>query len=546
MLSKATPDTSLVSVIVTCYNHARFLARAIGSIQSQNYKNIEIIVVDDGSTDETADVALKFPDVRYVYKPNQGLSAARNTGAANSAGDFIVFLDADDWLLPAAIATNVQFLQQNPEAAFVSGGHIIIYKDKDFINNPSKVVNENHYCHFLEGNYVQMHATVMYRRRIFDEFEFDVSLKACEDYDLYLKVSRKYPVIHHTKLLAAYYIHDQNMSGNIPKMLESSLAALGRQKESLKTAEEEKYFRNGLDAWKKWYCRLIFEKLLFAVETNKKLDNSAEIETLRKYRKFLFLQYLILKKLLPKKSFIQRNVPNAILRAFHKIGVHDGFVPAQGKINFGDFYRTKPFNNAFGYTRGGPVDRYYIENFLEKNSDYIRGKTLEIGDNEYTRRFGGEKVTESDILHIDDKNPNATIIGDLSDAPHIADNSFDCIILTQTLHLIYEYKAALETCYRILKPGGALLLTVPGISHIDQGDWKKYWLWSFTDNSISRMLSEIFPPENVFVESFGNVLVATAFLYGIGLPEIKNEQMDYNDPHYQVIICAAAVKSNKC
>ncbi len=544
MLTKTTSDPFPVSVIVTCYNHAQFLTRAIESILNQNYKNIEIIVVDDGSTDETANIALKFSNVKYVYQSNQGLSAARNTGVKNSTGDYVVFLDADDWLLPPeALSTNLKFFKENPKAAFVSGGHIIVYKDKDFIHNPTRIIKENHYCHFLQGNYVQMHATVMYRKRIFDEFEFDVSLKACEDYDLFLKISRKYPVIHHTKLIAAYYIHDQNMSGNIPKMLESSLAVLNRQKDLLKSNEEEKYFRNGLESWEKWYCRLIFEKLLFPTEADKNIDNSAEIDTLRKYRKFLFVQYMVLRRLMPKKSFIQRNVPDFIFRAFYKIGILDNFIPARGKIKFGDFYRTKPFNNDFGYPRGGPVDRYYIENFLEKHADYVRGKVLEIGDNEYTLRFGGEKVTKSEILHIDDKNPKATIIGDLSRAPQIPDDTFDCIILTQTLHLIYEYKEALETCFRILKPSGALLLTVPGISHIDQGDWKKYWLWSFTDNSISRMLSEIFSTENVFVESFGNVLVATAFLYGIGLPEIKNEQMDYRDPHYQVIICAFAVKS---
>jgi len=242
------------------------------------------------------------------------------------------------------------------------------------------------------------------------------------------------------------------------------------------------------------------------------------------------------------KSFIEKIVPSSALRGLYKAGIYKSFAPSFGKIKWGDLNRTTPFNNVFGYSRGGPVDRYYIENFLQQQADSIRGRVLEVADNEYTLQFGGSKVTQSDILHIDDKNPEATIIGDLSNAPHIENDSFDCIILTQTLHLIYSYKEALETCYRILKPGGTLLLTVPGISHIDQGGWKKYWLWSFTDNSILRMLSEIFPSENVFVEPFGNVLVATAFLYGIGLPEIKKEQMDCNDPHYQVIICASAVK----
>jgi SAM-dependent methyltransferase len=217
-------------------------------------------------------------------------------------------------------------------------------------------------------------------------------------------------------------------------------------------------------------------------------------------------------------------------------------IPSIGNIRLGDLNRTTPFSTQFGYDRGGPVDRYYIENFLEQNKGSIKGRVLEIGDNEYTLRFGGEQIEQSDILHVDEKNDKATFVGDLSDAPHLPDNSFDCIVLTQTLHLIYHHQKALQTCYRILKPGGTLLLTVPGISHIDQGEWKDIWLWAFTQSSINRMLSEVFPKENIETQVHGNVLVATAFLYGMGLPELKKSQMDETDPHYQVIITASAKK----
>jgi SAM-dependent methyltransferase len=189
------------------------------------------------------------------------------------------------------------------------------------------------------------------------------------------------------------------------------------------------------------------------------------------------------------------------------------------------------------------VDRYYIENFLSENSALIKGTVLEIGDNEYTLKFGKSAITKSDILHIDPSNSKATIIGDLSDAPQIADNTYDCIILTQTLHLIYNYKGALETCYRVLKPNGVLLMTVPGITHIDQGEWKNNWLWAFTGASVKRMLGEVFPAP-AEIDTFGNVFIASAFLYGLGVNEVKKKQLDYNDPHYQVIITAKATKTN--
>src|SRR5689334_18886634 len=112
-----------VSVVITCFNQGRFLADAIRSVQRQTYRNIEILVVDDGSTDNTRDVALSFADARYVYQPNAGLSAARNKGIKKSRGAFLVFLDADDWLYPEAIAINLDYLTKNPEWAFVSGWH---------------------------------------------------------------------------------------------------------------------------------------------------------------------------------------------------------------------------------------------------------------------------------------------------------------------------------------------------------------------------------------------------------------------------------------
>jgi SAM-dependent methyltransferase len=197
---------------------------------------------------------------------------------------------------------------------------------------------------------------------------------------------------------------------------------------------------------------------------------------------------------------------------------------------------------VFGYDRGGPVDRFYIERFLELNAQVIGKRVLEIGDNSYTMRFGKDRITKSDVLHIDPSNKNATYIGDLGDASQIEDNIFDCIILTQTLHLIYNYNASLRTCYRILRPGGTLLLTVPGISPIDKDEWKDTWFWSFNSNSVDKMLKEVFEDHKVEIAAFGNVFVATAFLYGMGISEVTNEQLQYCDDRYQVIITAKATK----
>lgn len=542
MLSKPAKEFPLVTVIITCYNQGQCLKTAIESVLGQNYESVETIVIDDGSTDNTMQIAKDYPNVKYIYQSNQGLSSARNTGVDCSSGEYIVFLDADDWLLADAISINSKYLKQNHEAAFVSGGYITVNNRGQIIGRRATKVENNHYCHLLQKNYIGMHAAVMYRRWIFETFRFDVLLKACEDYDLFLKVSRKNPISHHTEFIAAYHIHEQNMSGDVPMMLEFVLLVLNRQREFIANSEEEKCFESGLDYWKNYYCTEAFKKLCSAQNSDRNIDPAKELDMLWKFRRFLYLKYFVLKPAMSFKSFIRRNIPDFILRGLHRARIYKDFVPGLGEINMGDLNRVTPFNTVFGYNRGGPVDRYYIENFLRRQAHNIKGRVLEIGDNEYTLQFGGSKVTQSDILHVNEKNSKATFIGDLSNIPQLPADSFDCIVLTQTLHLIYSYREALDTCYRVLKPGGTLLMTVPGISHIDQGEWKEHWFWSFTDNSISRILSEIFPAENVSVESFGNILVATAFLYGIGLPELKKEQIEYNDAHYQVIICASAVK----
>jgi SAM-dependent methyltransferase len=236
---------------------------------------------------------------------------------------------------------------------------------------------------------------------------------------------------------------------------------------------------------------------------------------------------------------------NGVLGIFNPTKNAKKSVPKLGRIDFGDFFTTKPFSKEFGYDRGGPVDRYYIENFLLEESPCIKGTVLEIGDNEYTMKFGGEKVIKSDILHVHADNPKATFVGDLADAPNLPDNHFDCIVLTQTLHLIYDFKAALKTCHRVLKPGGVLLLTVPGITHIDRGEWRETWFWAFTQKSMSKLISETFPKGKAEIKALGNVFASTSFLYGVGLPEVPKKMLDVQDPHYQVIITAKATKETE-
>jgi peptidoglycan/xylan/chitin deacetylase (PgdA/CDA1 family)/SAM-dependent methyltransferase len=183
-----------------------------------------------------------------------------------------------------------------------------------------------------------------------------------------------------------------------------------------------------------------------------------------------------------------------------------------------------------------------VEGFLARHAGLVRGRVLEIQDDTYTRRFGGERVATSDVLSLEEGNPNATIISDLTHADHIPSDGFDCVILTQTLHLIYDTRAALKTLYRILKPGGILLATMPGISQAARTRSSSQGYWGSTILSARRLFEEAFPAENIAVETHGNALAATAFLHGLGAEELRREELDFRDPDYQVVITIMATK----
>lgn len=214
-----------------------------------------------------------------------------------------------------------------------------------------------------------------------------------------------------------------------------------------------------------------------------------------------------------------------------------------GAVDFGGLRRLTPVSRVFGLDRGLPIDRYYIDQFVAEHATDIRGRVLEIGDDSYTRRFGDGRVVWCDVLHVLGGNPSATIVADLTRAG-IASNSFDCIILTQTLQMIYDVRAALEHLHRILKPYGVLLVTANGISRIARREgidpWGEYW--RFTAQSARRLFHEVFSPSNVEIEVRGNVLSAICSLMGLSAEELTAEELDCTDLDYEVLIAIRAVK----
>jgi SAM-dependent methyltransferase len=212
-------------------------------------------------------------------------------------------------------------------------------------------------------------------------------------------------------------------------------------------------------------------------------------------------------------------------------------------INFLDYNRVTPVSPIFGLDRGTPIDRYYIERFLESQSHLFKGRTLEIGDSTYSKRFGDGRVGAFEVLNVTSSNPETTIVGDLTDMATLPNEIIDCFICTQTFNFIFDVKKALVGAHHLLKPGGVMLATVAGISQISRFDmdrWGDYW--RFTTASVYKLLEPIFSGE-VEIVSFGNVLAATAFLQGVTVEDLpKVSLLDFHDPDYQMLIGIIARK----
>jgi len=218
--------------------------------------------------------------------------------------------------------------------------------------------------------------------------------------------------------------------------------------------------------------------------------------------------------------------------------------PPAGTVRFGSFRRLTPISPIFAIDRGFPIERYYIEQFLSANRRDVRGRVLEMGDDSYTRKFGGDRVERADVMNVV-PSPQATIVADLVCADQVPSDAFDCIILTQTLQMIYDMRAALKHLHRILKPGGVLLVTSHGISKVGRrlgrDSWGEYW--RITTQSAERLFAETFPGADVEVRSYGNVLTAMCELHGLASEELSPQELDHVDPDFEVIVAVRAVKS---
>lgn len=526
----------LVSVVAIFLNAERFLEEAIQSVIAQTHPRWELLLVDDGSSDGSSAIARRYaasdPDrVRYLDHPghrNLGMSASRNLGLEHARGEYLALLDADDVWLPGKLERQVTILEMHPEVALLFGAPLYWFgwtgrpedAQRDYVIDLKLPADRVYDPPSLLLPFLQRAAPtpcpsdVLVRRqsavRVAGfEAHFTGIHMVYEDQAFFSKLLLCFPAFVSGETWDRYRQHAE------------SCYAVSKATGARQVARY--YYLK----WLRQYLR-----------ARDQATGPVWQAVLAELRPFS----LWARAIQPVRRLARATLP-ASVRSWLGARV-PGLDGSRRPVRFGSLRRLTPVSRKFGWDRGGlPVDRHYIEQFLQRHASEIAGHVLEVRDDTYARKFGGDRVVRTDVLHPTADNPKATIVADLTQAEHLPGDTFDCIILTQVLPFIPDVLAAVRTLHRLLRPGGVVLATMPGISQIvryDMDRWGDYW--RFTSLSARRIFECAFPSGGVQVEAHGNVLAATAFLQGLSSRELRPDELEYHDPDYEVLITVRAVK----
>jgi glycosyltransferase involved in cell wall biosynthesis len=249
-----------VSIVIPCYNHAAYLGEAIRSVEAGS-RRTQLIVVDDGSTDASSDVAASFAEVECIRQRNQGLAAARNAGLARATGRYVIFLDADDRLLPDAVECGAHALDTHPACAMAFGRCVMMGSEgRHWPTSTLPRIDRDHHLALLRRNVIWMPATAIFRRDVLIELGgFVAGFDGAADYDLYLRLTERWPVHDHAQLVAAYRRHASNMSGNASRMLRETLTVMQRHKPS--NPELLNAWQQGWETWRSFYGTQLIQEI---------------------------------------------------------------------------------------------------------------------------------------------------------------------------------------------------------------------------------------------------------------------------------------------
>lgn len=491
-------------VVVTCYNLGSLLLEALDSVYVQSRQAAEVLIVDDGSTDGQTIRILETIEARgtcVVRASHKGVAAARNHGISLIGTDYVLLLDGDDVLAPECIETMAGALDEHQGLAFVTSG---IRSFGDIISTwmPPECTPG---AALTRGG---PHISSLFRRRLWEAAGgFDESLENYEDTDFWIKAMRAG--------LRGTVLPSYLLNYRVRRNSRYAQAVVQERHASVK--------------------RTLFERHLGTLA-----DQEQQEVLIDAFR--IVAEQQVLAGVLSRRT--------AVLAA-DAAAVADGILQAQARLSAmqsriverGDLDCAAPLSTIWGFDRGTPVDRALIADFLEQNRDAVHGRVLEVKDAGYARQFGRADI-ECDVLDIDATNPHATIVADLSCPEDLPAQRYDCIILTQVLHIIFDVRAALAGAYRMLKPGGTLLCTIPCVSRLSQepvtGGDTDYW--RLTRRGVEELVWSVFPSTSAWIESRGNALAAAGFCAGLSAEELPGNCLAQHDADAPVLCTVRATR----
>ncbi|HET7293207.1 MAG TPA: polysaccharide deacetylase family protein [Vicinamibacteria bacterium] len=484
-------------------HEARVLA-TVRSLEAQRGVQVETLLVADtanlrGRT--LLDDLATRPRVRVVPGSFATRAAARAAGAQAAEGELLLFPHPGDRLAPAYMEQAIRLFGADPALALVSSWVVCVGAGADRLQVPGPPS----LAALLADPWALHDATVVRRADFEAAGGLDGGLPALELYDAFLR------------LLEA---------GKGARLIEEPLLhqAVGPDAAARRDLDPETH-------------AAAFERVF---EKHRGAFQAATLHVLAAKEAILTAAAQRHAGLSLRRAETQRQIDELKAEAARLAAA----LAAAGDagIDWGELRRVRPLDPDWGYSRGTPVDRVYIERFLAAHALDIQGDVLEVQESDYARRFGGERVSRADVLDIVPENARAGIVADLRAAPSIPADSYDCVILTQTAHVVDDVRSVLAECRRILKPGGVLLATFPAASRVcleygPEGDH-----WRLTEAGARLLAGESFGGEHVEAAAYGNVLTNAAFLYGAAAHELRPEELDAADPYYPLLVGVRATK----
>jgi len=495
-----------IAVLVLARHEASHVGAAVEQLRRQQRRPHEILVLYGPSTAAPTTMTRlqglwRPSEVRWIAVSNGPPGSARNAGIEAASAEAIAFLDAGEIIDSRYLETAAARLTSRPELGFVtswwrgpgSSGLDTLLKPSDSLES-------------LLGGRADLPGPTVVRRSAWAAIGgFDADLPAAECYDFWIR-------------LLAHGVRGEVIEQALVRCAPSRNSAYRRE---LGTPEHLAAMRWVFEKHAPLFRRHIVTVLGDRERSLKLL--AGQYDRLLRQRDTLVPER---EALLARLQYASRR-----LRELN-----------QGTVDWGDLRRVLPLSADWGYDRGTPIDRYYIERFLAAKADDVHGVVLEVQESDYSRRFGGDRVAEADVIDIAPDNPRANLVSDLRRLDNVPSDRYDCIILTQTIHVIDDMRAVLAAVARVLKPGGALLATLPCASRVcleygEDGDF-----WRVTEAGARRVFSEVFPAGQLELQSFGNVLTNVAFLQGLATHEISAEEFETHDPFHPLIVGVRAVK----